>query len=174
MKQSERITNSSAMIQYLPTNLCSKPPNARSRVHLHQPPNSYNHNASTTTHAVQAHIGQCSYAWIRIITRDSKANSRCLPRRAIPSSNCCHVRYLKTDNSQTLELAQIRHISTESQKSLIRSGVPRRYDDRDERRILREVRLYPKKTYNILISDLDPYSSRTTLQTILSQYNIQK
>ena len=55
-----------------------------------------------------------------------------------------------------------------------RSGRPKKLSDRDERILLRTVRLDPKITYLQLSKQLDLNISRSTYQRVLVHYNIRK
>ena len=59
-------------------------------------------------------------------------------------------------------------------ESAPRSGRPKVYTDRDERAILRLVRLNPKWTYRRLVAELECKPSRSIVTRILKKYNITK
>jgi hypothetical protein len=68
----------------------------------------------------------------------------------------------------TLELDPLRNEG----QSRERTGRPRLYNDRDERHILRHVRLHPKCTYADLREACGLELCNTTLKTILSRHGI--
>lgn len=67
-------------------------------------------------------------------------------------------------------LQRVEHRNTTA--NLPRSGRPRIYNDRDERRIIRQVRLSPKITYNDLRRETSLNFSRDVLRRILRDYGI--
>ena len=57
-------------------------------------------------------------------------------------------------------------------KSRYRAGRPKCYTDRDERRLLRYVRLFPKHTYTQVGRELNLTFGKSTIKRILKEYSI--
>lgn len=65
------------------------------------------------------------------------------------------------------------HATRDQQKSLPRSGRPKKYNPRDERMILRLARQNPKYTYQRLEAELNLGLSQDTYYRILKHHNIK-
>lgn len=65
-----------------------------------------------------------------------------------------------------------RQLVRQNNASLPRSGRPKKLSDREERRLLRYIRLNPKATFKKISTDIQCPVGRTTIKSILKEYNI--